>query len=380
MRGRAYHCGVGVLEIKPFLETGHKVRFVGVSSPNNPEWESSGKGVDDADGGEQPRRALVTGITGQDGSFLAELLLEKGDEVTGVVRGAPDRPLGCSEHLRESLQLLWCDLLDVDGLRNAIAQIRPHELYHLASPSFVPTSWEQPLQTLEAIAGSSAAILEAVRDIDPSIRAFVACSTAIFGEAPESPQREDTACRPTSPYAIAKLAAHQLLGALRQRDGLYACSGIFNNHESERRPEQFVTRKITRGAAAIKLGLEGELHLGDIDAVRDWSFAGDMMLAAWLTLQQQHPSDYVLASGVGRTVREFAQVAFSCVGLEAERYLRLDPTLVRAPEVTLNIGDPSHAREALGWQPQLSFEELVERMVQADLRALESAQVSAEHA
>jgi GDPmannose 4,6-dehydratase len=308
------------------------------------------------------------------------MLLGKGYEVTGVLRGTPDRSLGCSEHLRASLQLLWCDLLDVDGLRDAIAQIRPQELYHLASPSFVPTSWEQPLQTLKAISGSSAAILEAVREIDPSIRVFVASSTAIFGEAPESPQREDTPCRPTSPYAIAKLAAHQLLGALRQRDGLYACSGIFNNHESERRPEQFVTRKITRGAAAIKLGLEDELHLGDIDAVRDWSFAGDMMLAAWLTLQQERPDDYVLASGVGRTVREFAQVAFSCVGLEAERYLRVDPTLVRAPEVTLNIGDPSRAREALGWQPQLSFEGLVERMVQADLRALETSQVSAEHA
>jgi GDPmannose 4,6-dehydratase len=326
------------------------------------------------------RRALITGITGQDGSFLAELLLEKGYEVTGVLRGAPDRPLGCSEHLRGSLRLLWCDLLDADGLREGIAQLRPHELYHLASPSFVPASWEQPAQTLAAIVGSSAAILEAVREIDPAIRVFVASSTAIFGEAPESPQREDTPCHPTSPYAVAKLAAHQLLGLLRDRDGLYACSGIFNNHESERRPEQFVTRKITRGAAAIKLGLEQDLHLGDIAAVRDWSFAGDMMRAAWLALQQERPSDYVLASGVGRTVSEFAQVAFGCVGLEAERYLRVDPTLVRAPEVTLNIGDPTHARETLGWQPQLSFEELVERMVGADLRALESAQVSAEHA
>jgi GDPmannose 4,6-dehydratase len=323
------------------------------------------------------RRALITGITGQDGSFLAELLLEQGYEVTGLVRGAPDRPLGCSEHLRERLGLRWCELLDVNGLREVLAELGPHEIYHLAAPSFVPASWEHPAQTLQAIVGSSAVLFEAVRAVDPSTRVFVASSTAIFGAAPESPQREDTPCHPTSPYAIAKLAAHQLLGVLRARDGLYACSGIFNNHESERRPEQFVTRKITRGAAAIKLGLEQELHLGDLDAVRDWSFAGDMMRAAWLTLQQEHPSDYVLASGVGHTVREFAQAAFACVGLEAERYLRVDPTLVRAPEATLNIGDPSHARETLGWQPQLSFQQLVERMVNADLRALQTTQVSA---
>jgi GDPmannose 4,6-dehydratase len=323
-------------------------------------------------------RALITGITGQDGSFLAELLLDRGYEVTGVLRGAPGRPLGSSEHLRERLGLVWCDLLDAEGLREAIAQSRPQELYHLASPSFVPASWEQPLLTLEAIAGSTAAILEAVREIDPAIRVFLASSTAIFGDAPESPQREDTPCHPTSPYAIAKLAAHQILGAMRQSDGLFACSGILNNHESERRPEQFVTRKITRGAAAIKLGLQDELHLGDLDAVRDWSFAGDMMLAAWLTLQQERPRDYVLASGVGRTVREFAEVAFGCVGLQAERYLRVDPTLVRGPESTLNIGDPTRAREELGWKPTLSFEGLVERMVRSDLRALQPEHVPAE--
>ena len=339
-------------------------------SPTNGHPRASGAAAMQDAGG---RRALVTGITGQDGSFLAELLLEKGYEVTGILRGSPDRPLGCSEHLRERLGLLWCDLLDVDALRGALSELRPHELYHLASPSFVPQTWEQPLSTLTAIAGSSAAIFEAVRGLDPSIRVFVASSTAIFGEAPESPQREDTPCHPLSPYAIAKLAAHELLGLLRERDGLYACSGIFNNHESERREEQFVTRKITRAAAAIKLGLQSELQLGDVDAVRDWSFAGDMMLAAWLALQQEHPGDYVLASGVGRTVREFAQVAFACVGLEAERYLRVDPTLVRAPEATLNIGDPSRAREQLGWTPQLSFEDLVARMVQADLHTLQGA-------
>lgn len=326
------------------------------------------------------RRALVTGITGQDGSFLAELLLEKGYQVTGMLRGATERPLGSAEHLRGRLGLLWCDPLDADGLRGAIAQARPHELYHLASPSFLPTSWEQPLQTLDAITGSTVAILEAVREIDPGIRVFVASSGSMFGEAPESPQREDTPCRPTSPYAVAKLAAHQMLGVMRERDELFACSGILYNHESERRPEQFVTRKISRGAAAIKLGSQDELLLGDLDAVRDWSFAGDMMLGAWLMLQQERARDCVLASGVGHTVREFAEVAFACVGLEAERYLRVDRTLVRGPEATPNIGDPTRAREELGWIPQLSFEALVERMVQSDLRALAPEHATAEHA
>jgi GDPmannose 4,6-dehydratase len=343
-------------------------------------WERDGALGAGAPADGEPRRALITGITGQDGSFLAELLLEKGYQVTGMLRGASDRPLGSSEHLRDRLRLLWCDPLDPDGLRGAIAQTRPRELYHLASPSFLPISWEQPLRTLEAIAGSSVAILEAVREIDPAIRVFVAASGSMFGEAPESPQREDTPCRPTSPYAVAKLAGHQMLGVMRERDGLFACSGITYNHESERRPEQFVTRKISSGAAAIKLGLQDDLLLGDLDAVRDWSFAGDMMLGAWMMLQQQRPRDYVLASGVGRTVREFAEVAFGCVGLQAERYLRMDPTLVRGPEATLNIGDPTRAREELGWRPQLSFEALVERMVRSDMRALAPEHAAAEHA
>jgi GDPmannose 4,6-dehydratase len=342
-------------------------------SPSDPAWASRGNGVPGRPRGDEARRALITGITGQDGSFLAELLLERGYEVTGILRGAPDRSLSCSEHLRERLGLVWCDLLDADGLREAIAETRPHELYHLGSPSFVPSSWEQPLQTLRTIIDSTAAILEAVREIDPAIRIFLASSSAMFGETPESPQREETQCLPANPYAIAKLAAYQLIGALRQRDRLYACSGILANHESERRAEQFVTRKITRGAAAIKLGLQDELHLGDVDAVRDWSFAGDVMLGAWLMLQQERPRDYVLASGVGRTVREFAQVAFRCVGLQAENYVRVDPALVRPREATPNIGDSSRAREELGWSPQLSFEDLVERMVHADLHALQTA-------
>jgi GDPmannose 4,6-dehydratase len=316
--------------------------------------------------------ALITGLTGQDGSFLAELLLEQGYAVAGVVRGAPEQSLGCSEHLRERVELVRADLLEPGALRVAIEQVAPREIYHLAAPSFLPVSWERPAETMDAIMGSTAAILEAVRDIDPGIRVFVSASGAIFGDAGESPQREDTPCRPQSPYAIAKLAGHQLVAALRAHDGLYACSGIVYNHESERRPEQFVSRRITRGAAAIALGLKDDLSLGALDAVRDWSFAGDIVRGAWMMLQQGDAADYILASGVPRTVAQLAQTAFACVDLDAERYLRVDPALVRAPERTPSVGDPTKARLQLGWKPEVSFGELVQRMVEADLRSLEA--------
>jgi GDPmannose 4,6-dehydratase len=318
----------------------------------------------------------VTGITGQDGSFLAELLLEQGYRVTGVIRDSGEgqvsgeRPLGYSQHLRDQLELIGGDLLQPASLRAAIEHVHPSEIYHLAAPSFVPASWGEPLQTLHAIVGSTAAILETVRELAPDTRVFVAASGAMFGESTESPQREDTPCRPATPYAIAKLAAHQLLGVLRTHNGLHVSSGILYNHESERRPEQFVTRRITRGAAAIALGLREDLTLGDLTAVRDWSFAGDIMRGAWLMLQQEHPDDYILASGVPRTVAEFAQAAFACVDLDAERYLRIDPALVRPPESTPSVGDPKKAHDHLGWKPLLSFSELVERMVQADLHSL----------
>jgi GDPmannose 4,6-dehydratase len=338
------------------------------------------------------RTALITGITGQDGSFLAELLLEKGYSVTGTVRGAAEGggaaegSLGCAEHLRGRLELLHGDLLEPGTLRAAVQTMIERkrrneldgsqqrlELYHLAAPSFVPVSWERPQESMTAILGSTAAILEAVRDADRQVRVFVAASGGMFGEAPEAPQREDTPCRPTTPYAIAKLAAHQLVGAMRVHDGLHASSGIAFNHESERRPEQFVTRKITRAAAAISLGSQQELTLGALDAVRDWAFAGDIVRGAWLMLQQDDPDDYVLASGVPHTVAEFVAAAFAYVNLDPERYLRVDASLVRPPESTPNLGDPSKARERLGWEPQLDFEGLVERMVQADLRSLQAA-------
>jgi GDPmannose 4,6-dehydratase len=319
------------------------------------------------------RTALITGLTGQDGSFLAELLLERGYAVTGLVRGAPEQPLGFSEHLRGQVDVVHGELLQPATLRAAIELLRPEEIYHLAAPAFVPDSWERPGETLQAIAGSTATILETVREVDPGTRVFVAGSAGMFGETNESPQREDTPCRPTAPYGLAKLAAHNLVGALRAHDGLYACSGILFNHDSERRPDWFATHKITRAAAAIKLGLQQEVMLGDLAPVRDWSFAGDIVHGAWLMLQQDDPEDYVLASGFGHTVSELVEAAFGCVGLEPDRYVRIDPELVRPPEETPSVGDPSKARQKLGWEPRISFEELVSYMVQCDLRSLEGA-------
>jgi GDPmannose 4,6-dehydratase len=322
----------------------------------------------------QDPSALITGLTGQDGSFLAELLLAKGYRVVGLVRGdAGERGLGSAEHLRGQVELLNADVLDPVAFREAIVRAGTSEIYHLAAPSFVPASWERPGETLAAIAGSTATLLTVVRELELSARVLVAASSEIFGDAGESPQNEDTPCRPRSPYAIAKLAAHQLLGRLREHDGLHASSAITYNHESERRPERFVTRRITRAAAAISLGRQDELELGALDAVRDWSFAGDIVRGAWLMLQQEQPGDYVLASGVAHTVAEFARAAFACVDLDPEHYLRVDEARVRAPESTPSVGDPRRARERLGWVPELSFEQLVERMVRADLRELEAA-------
>jgi GDPmannose 4,6-dehydratase len=312
----------------------------------------------------------VTGLTGQDGSFLAELLLAEGYAVTGVVRGWPRASLGASEHLRGQVEAVPGELLDSESLRAAVREVRPHELYHLAAPSFVPVSWERPAQTCAAIVDATAALLEAVREVDPAIRVCAAGTGAIFGDAGESPQREDTPCRPENPYAIAKLAAHNLVGAVRAHDGVWACSGILYNHESERRPEQFVTRKLTRAAAAVELGLVDEVEVGDLDAVRDWSFAGDIVRGAWLMLQQDEPEDLILASGEPHTVAEWARAAFACVGRDADDHVRVASELVRAPEATPMVGDSSRARERLGWRATITFEQLVERMVRADLDVL----------
>jgi GDPmannose 4,6-dehydratase len=319
------------------------------------------------------RRALVTGLTGQDGSFLAELLLAEGYAVTGVVRGWPRASLGAAEHLRGRVDAVPGELLDPGGLRAAVEEVRPHELYHLAAPSFVPASWEHPAEACAAIVDATAALLEAVREVEPAIRVFVASTGAIFGDAGESPQREETCCRPESPYAIAKLAAQHLVGAMRAHDGVFACSGILYNHESERRPEQFVTRKLTRAAAAVELGLASEVAVGDLDAVRDWSFAGDLMRGAWLMLQQDEPQDLILSSGVPHTVAEWARAAFACVGRDADDHVRVASELVRTPEATPMVGDSRRARERLGWRPSIGFEQLVERMVRADLEELRAA-------
>ena len=321
-------------------------------------------------------RALITGLTGQDGSFLAESLLDDGCEVVGVIHpsGHGDGPrLGLAAHLEHSVRVVEGDLLAPESLRPVVQAVQPDELFHLAAPTFVPESWRHPAQTMAAIVTATATLLEAVRDHSPHTRVLVAASGEMFGDAPESPQHEDTPCRPRSPYATAKLAAHQLVGQLRGHADLFACSAILYNHESERRPESFVTRKITRAAAAIKLGLADGLTLGDTGAVRDWSFAGDIMRGCRLMLAQKAPRDYILASGVGHTVADLLDIAFAHVGLDPAGYVRADPELVRPPEATPPIGDPSRARAELGWRPTLTFEQLVARMVDADLRELAPA-------
>jgi GDPmannose 4,6-dehydratase len=309
------------------------------------------------------RRAVVTGVTGQDGSYLAELLLGRGYEVFGTVR-EPDA------HVPQGVKPVPMDLRDAATLRAAVEDARPHELYHLAAPTFVPDSWEDPSDTVAAIAGATATLLTAARRVDPKMRVWVATSSEVFGDAGESPQTERSPMRPRSPYGVAKLAAHGLVGAVRERFGLFACSGITYNHESPRRPEHFLPRKVTRAAAAIKLGLERELVLGDLDAVRDWSHAADVVRAAWLALQADQPDDYVIASGVGRSVRDLVVAAFAAVDLDWESCVRIDPGLVRAPEPVPLVGDPARARERLGWAPEHSFDELVAEMVAADLAAL----------
>jgi GDPmannose 4,6-dehydratase len=308
-------------------------------------------------------RALVTGVSGQDGSYLAALLADRGYEVAGLVRGAP-------ESLPDGVSALTGDLLDPATLRAAVHEARPSELYHLAAPTFVPDSWEDPTETVAAIATATATLLAAAREVDPAMRVWVSTSSEVFGDAGESPQTERSPMRPRTPYGAAKLAAHGLVGAMRARWGLFACSGLTYNHESPRRPERFLTRKVTRGAAAIKLGLERELVLGDLDAVRDWSHAADVVRAAWLALQAPEPGDYVIASGVGRTVRDFAAAAFAALDLDWEDYVRVDPALVRPAEPVALVGDPTRARERLGWTPECSFEDLVAEMVAADLAAL----------
>jgi len=313
------------------------------------------------------RRALITGISGQDGSYLADLLLAEGLQVAGVVRGGASREL---PGVPGAVTLLDGDLSDPSTLRAALDEVRPHELYHLAAPTFVPDSWEDPSGVLAEIAGATASLLAAARAVDPATRVFVATSSEIFGDAGHSPQHERSPMRPRSPYGVAKLAAHGVVGTMRERHGQFAVSGITYNHESPRRPQRFVTRKITRGAAAIALGLQDELVLGDLQAVRDWSHARDIMRGARLALAASEPADYVLASGVARTVQHFVDAAFAAAGADPGGRIRVDPAFVRPPEPTVLVGDPSRARERLGWRVETPFEALVTEMVEADLAEL----------
>ncbi len=316
------------------------------------------------------RRALITGITGQDGSYLAELLLEKGYEVFGIVRGSPLAAYPNLERVRGQVQLLQGDLLDQMTLLDAITKSQPDELYNLAATSFVPASWRQPVMTAQFTAVGVTSMLEAVRITQPDLRVYQASTSEIFGATTESPQSEESPFVPRNPYAVAKLYGHLMVSTYRDRYGLHASSGIAYNHESARRPPEFVTRKVTRTAAAISLGLADELRLGDLDATRDWSFAGDVAEAMWLMLQQERGDDYVVCSGVSRTVRELVETAFGFAGVEVDDRVVVDPEFVRPPDPVPLVGDPAKAREKLGWAPSTSFEEMIGAMVEADLRQL----------
>lgn len=313
------------------------------------------------------RRALITGLTGQDGLYLAEELLAEGTEVVGLVRPGSDTPLPAA---MGGVPRVEADLRDPAALRRAVAQVAPDELYHLAAPTFVPDSWADPTETVEAIAVGTSTLLAAALALERRPRVWVATSSEVFGDSGESPQHERSPMRPRTPYGVAKLAAHGLVGTLRAHHGLFACSGLTFNHESPRRPARFLPRKVTRAAAAIRLGLEDHVVLGDLDAVRDWSHAQDVVRAAVLALRHDVPGDYVVASGRGRTVRDLVTVAFTHAGLDPEAHVRVDPALVRGAEATPPVGDPSRAREVLGWVPAWSFEAMIGAMVDADLAEL----------
>ncbi len=312
------------------------------------------------------RRALITGIGGQDGSYLAELLLGEGYEVIGMVRD--DAPLPNLDAVADRLTLLRGELLEPSSLQRVVAEAEPDELYHLAAPTFVPASWEDPTETMAAIAGATGTLLGLARE--RGFRLYVAASSEVFGDAGESPQRESTPMRPASPYGVAKLAALGLVQVMRERHGVHASAGILFNHESPRRPAHFLPRKVTAGAAAIAAGRQETLELGSLDAVRDWCHARDVARAAWLMLQQEMPGDYVVASGVARTVGDLVEAAFSAAGISSEGRIVVNPEFVRPPEATQPLGNPTLARERLGWTAATSFEDTIAEMVAADVAAL----------
>jgi GDPmannose 4,6-dehydratase len=317
------------------------------------------------------KRALITGITGQDGSYLAEFLLEKGYEVHGIVRRSSTENFERIAHLRERVSLHQADLLDQPSLVAVLRLVEPREVYNLAAMSFVPISWKQPVLTGEFTGIGVTRLLEAIRQTDTTgIRFYQASSSEMFGKVRQVPQTEETPFYPRSPYGAAKAYGHYVTVNYRESYGMYACSGILFNHESPRRGLEFVTRKVTDGVARIKLGLASELRLGNLTAKRDWGFAGDYVRGMWLMLQQDQPDDYVVATGEAHTVEDLVRTAFECVGLDWQRHVVQDPAFMRPAEVDLLVGDAGKARRVLGWEPEVDFRGLVRMMVQADLQRL----------
>jgi GDPmannose 4,6-dehydratase len=315
------------------------------------------------------KTALITGITGQDGSYLAEFLLEKGYRVVGMTRRTSTEVHERIEHIVDDVEILSGDLLDQSSITSIVTEVRPDEIYNLAAQSFVPASWSQPVLTGEFTALGVTRVLEAIRQVNPSIRFYQASSSEMFGNVVEWPQNERTAFYPRSPYGVAKVYGHWITVNYRESYGLYATSGICFNHESARRGKEFVTRKISDGVARIKLGLAKQLRLGNLDAHRDWGYAGDYVRAMWMMLQQESPDDFVIATGRTHSVRDFVRIAFEAAGLGSfEPYVVIDPRFVRPAEVDKLIGDASKAQRVLGWKPEVSFEELVAMMVESDLK------------
>ena len=318
------------------------------------------------------KRALITGITGQDGSYLAELLLENGYEVVGMIRRSSTPNTWRIQHLLDRIELRAADLLDQLSLLRLIDDVRPHEIYNLAAMSFVPASWDQPMLTGEFNAQGVTRLLDAIRCVDPSIRFYQASSSEMFGKVREVPQTEMTPFHPRSPYGVSKVFAHYITVNYRESYNLFAVSGMLFNHESPRRGLEFVTRKVSDAVARIKLGLSESMSIGNLDAHRDWGYAGDYVRAMWLMLQRDRAEDYIIATGVSHSVRELIEIAFDHAGLEWQRYVRVDPKLLRPAEVDHLLGDWSKARRELGWSPSLDFEQLVRMMVDADLERLTS--------
>ena len=317
-----------------------------------------------------PKRALITGVTGQDGSYLAEFLLDQGYEVSGMVRRTSTVTFERIAHIQDDIQIVYGDLLDQVSLIELLREIRPVEVYNLAAQSFVPTSFNQPVLTGEITGLGVTRLLDAIRLVDPEIRFYQASSSEMFGKVVEVPQRESTPFYPRSPYGVAKLYGHWLTVNYRESYDLHANSGILFNHESPRRGLEFVTRKITHGVAKIKLGHEREIRLGNLEAQRDWGFAGDYVRAMWLMLQQDEPDDFVVSTGETHSVREFCELAFDQAGLNWEDHVVVDDKFFRPAEVDLLIGDPAKARDQLGWKPEVTFEQLVRMMVDADIETL----------